>query len=422
MAKSSPIKLSFALMSVLIGFPMLSETIYTPSLPSIVEGLHTNAHLVEWTLSIYFLGFAVGVGYWGILADKIGRRPVMLLGLLIYIIGTLGCWLSTHIAMLLCCRIVQAIGASVGSVIAQTMLRDVLTGKERSRWFSLMGIPLALAPALGPLIGGWLDYLFDWRANFAALLIMGISIWFIIHKKLPETRPMAHTVSDVAILSLFKKMICDKKVMGCAALVGIINGILFSFYAEAPFILMQNMGLTSSEYGWVGLFIALAGLVGSLVSHRLLQKHSGHTIIRAGSYFMLFGTAAMVIGAYTGFYTVSHAWLGTTFLLSTMFITVLGAVGLVIPNVLSMALSGYQHAIGRAGSIFGFCYYVFAAILIAGMGQSHNGTIYPMPWYFLSLSIIFILIYQFCVRSPIQTGSLVGELNGKNRSQVSTAK
>lgn len=423
MTNSTPIKLSFALMSMLIGFPMLSETIYTPSLPSIVQDLQTNAHWVEWTLSIYFIGFALGVGYWGMLADKIGRRPVMLIGLSIYLIGTLGCWLSTHIVMLLCCRIVQAFGASVGSVIAQTMLRDVLTGKERSRWFSLMGIPLAFAPALGPLIGGWLGYLFDWRANFMALLIIGITLWFMVYKKLPETQPVLNSVSQpVAIRKLFKKMIFDKKVMGCAVLVGIINGFLFSFYAEAPFILMQNMGLNANQYGWVGLFIALAGLIGSLLSHRLLQNHSSHTIIRIGSYLMLLGTATMLIGAYSGLYSVSHVFLGTFFLLGTMFITVLGAVGLVIPNVLSMALSEYQYAIGRAGSLFGFCYYVLAAILIAGMAQWHNGTIYPMPWYFLSLSVISILIYQLCVRCPIQSGSPVGELNGKNRSQVSTVK
>lgn len=410
-------KLSFTLMSVLLGFPMLSETIYTPSLPSIVEGLATNAHWVEYTLSIYFIGLALGISYWGVLADRIGRRPVMLLGILIYLLGTLGCFFSYHIGMLLFFRVIQAIGASVGSVITQTMLRDVLEKDQRNRWFSLMGVSLALAPAMGPFIGGWLDYLFGWRASFITLFILGAVLWIVVKQKLPETLTYTQQQSkSIKVFSLAKKMLLDTKVMGCMILVGTINGALFSFYAEAPFILMENMGMNANQYGWVGLSIALAGMIGASLSHRLLRSYTPEWIMSLGSFLMLIGSTSMVIAAYTGIFSAQSMWLGTFTLLVTMFIMMFGAMGLMIPNLLSIALSEYSMFIGKAGSLFGFAYYLVAAALTALMSQIHNGTVLAMPWYFLALSVLVVIIYRMSLLRLSRNESLATELNDRNKS------
>lgn len=393
-------QLSFALMSALAGFPQISETIYTPSLPSIAESLSTSAHLVEWTLSVYFIGFAIGVGSWGILADKIGRRPVMLIGIILYCLATFACWQANSIGMLMCFRVIQAFGASVGSVITQTMLRDVLTGNTLKRWFSLIGIPLALAPALGPLCGGWLDYLFGWRANFMALLGMGLCLVLICYQKLPETKPVHLAPSTVRLLPLAWQLCCDNKVLGCAVLVAIINGLLFSFYAEAPFILMENMGLTANQYGWVGLAIALASVIGSVVSHRLHHYFAQEVIIGIGCILMLMGSLGLVIVAHMDLLNASNPCLGTAWLLTMMFIITLGSCGLAIPNLLSMALTSYRNVLGKAGSLFGMLYYVLAAFMIAIMGQLHNETVFAMPWYFLVLSLMMIGVFYHLLLSP----------------------
>lgn len=406
---TSSTRLSFVLICLLIGFPQISETIYTPSLPSIAQDLSVSAHWVEWTLSIYFIGFALGVGYWGTLADKIGRRPVMLFGIFLYCLATLGCYLSTNIAVLLLCRALQALGASVGSVITQTMIRDTFTGKERSRLFSLIGIPLSLAPALGPVCGSWLDALFNWRANFATLLLMGITILLISAKRLPETRPQ-HLLSstEVNLTRLSLQMCRDKKVLGCAALIAGINGILFSFYGEAPFVLMELMGLSANHYGWVGLAIALGGLLGSLLSHRLHRHFSSEQIIGIGCLLMLVGSSLMVILAYNDLYTLNNLWSGTMGLLISMFITIFGGMGLAIPNLMSIALSDYQAVVGRAGSIFGFGYYVLVALFTALMGGLHNGTVFPMPWYFLGLSLVMAVIYYRALWLPSSSAQKAG--------------
>lgn len=395
MKTQSSTTLSFALMCALVGFPILSETIYTPSLPSIAESLSTSAEYVEWTLSVYFIGFAIGVACWGYLADRMGRRPVMLIGLIIYTLASFACWHVSTISQLLILRVLQAFGASVGSVITQTMLRDVLSNEERGKWFSLMGIPLALAPALGPLCGGWLDFLFNWRSNFVALFIIGAILTIICIKSLPETRPKQTTIHTHRTKQLLWQLLTDRKVMGAAIMIGIINGILFGFYGEAPFILIEMMGLSANQYGWVGLSVGLAGLVGSLLSHRLLTIIQSRTIIGIGCALMLLGSLALVTLSYSGYMTAETPILGVGLFLLFMFIIVLGSVGLSMPNILSSALSGYVHAMGRAGSIFGCLYYILIAAFIFLMAKLHNGTVVVMPWYFLVLSLIMIVVFYW---------------------------
>lgn len=144
--------LSIGLLIALVGFPQISETIYTPALPDVANGLSASAYMVEATLAIYFLGFAIGVLLWGIISDYCGRRNAMLVGLLVYGIATLGCASSKSIEILLAWRLLQAFGASVGSVITQTILRDSYDGAERTKLFSVMSGALAFSPAIGPII------------------------------------------------------------------------------------------------------------------------------------------------------------------------------------------------------------------------------------------------------------------------------
>src|SRR5436305_1495565 len=129
-------KLSVALLIALVGFPQISETIYTPALPDVAVGLMTNAYMVELTLAIYFIGFAFGVMLWGTISDDIGRKPAMLIGLIVYGLATFACANVGGVKYLLLWRFFQAFGASVGSVITQTILRDFYDGKKRAELFS----------------------------------------------------------------------------------------------------------------------------------------------------------------------------------------------------------------------------------------------------------------------------------------------
>ncbi len=387
---------SLVMIILLIGFPSISETIYTPSLPNIAQALATSNHLVEWTLSIYFVGFAVGIAYWGKLSDRIGRRKAMLLGLSIYCLGCLFCLLSPSINLLLLSRLVQAFGASAASVLAQTMIRDLFSGKQRNQIFSIVSMSVGVAPALGPIVGGYLVQWFHWQANFTFLLFLGIVLLISNFFTLAETHPSLDVdLPSPSWVSVAKKLLCDKRVLGCAFLVGVFNGILFSYYAEAPFIFINILHFLPSQFGIFGVAVALGSVLGGHLSHKFNEFFPAHTIILIGCLIALFSILLLNLAAFGGMIAHVHKNLAVLGVIVPIGLFSVGF-ATALPNILSSALTQYKDVTGTAGSIFGLGYYLLTAGMTFLMGYLHNGTVYPMPIYFLVLSILLVWI---CIRT-----------------------
>jgi Bcr/CflA subfamily drug resistance transporter len=381
------------LLILLLGFPQLSETVYTPSLPDIAHFMSASSQWVESTLSIYFVGFALGVLAWGTLADMCGRRKSLLAGIVIYILGSAGCRFSVSIESLLLCRFVQALGASAGSVVSQTIIRDSFTGKERNQFFSLVGASLSATPAIGPLLGGLIDQHFGWQADFTFLIGLGLFILLLTFLQLPETLSKAQSSQMTAkpkVIAMAKQLLRDPKVIAYALIIGACNGLIFSYYGEGSFVFIDLLGLLPSQYGLFGMVIAAATLMASMVSLRMNNKVNSERIVFYGCAITLLGVALLkIITLLQGFYLLSNNGTAALMLLSCA-ISFVG-IGLIIPNCLSQALSGYTHSVGTAGSLFGFGYYLLISCFTCGMALFHNGTLSAMPNYFLCLSLVLIL-------------------------------
>lgn len=387
--KTNQKKLSIALLIALVGFPQISETIYTPALPAVANGLLASAYMVEATLAIYFLGFALGVLLWGMISDWCGRRTAMLAGLIVYGMATLGCATAASVEALLAWRFLQAFGASVGSVITQTMLRDLYEGKERTKLFAIMSGALAFSPAIGPLLGGFISEFMGWRANFWVLaslsIILGIWSFFF----LPETRPKnIQHLSKSKIALLFMDMLKNRVLWGHILLISGANGVLFGFYQEAPFVFIEQLGMEPSHYGFFGLVIAAATILAARISYAGSHRFSYLKIIQCGAVCVCLGGVLFTLTVMSGIFAIQT--LGLLITIATLFVIFFG-IGLIIPNSLSHALRSYQTAVGTAGSIFGGCYYCLIAMFTWSVGFLHNGTALPLPLYITGLG--FILTY-----------------------------
>lgn len=383
-------QLTIVLMVMLTGFTLLSETIFTPSLPDIAQQLAISGNLAQATLSIYFAGFALGVGVWGAISDRVGRRPAMLAGLLFYVAGSFLCSVAPHIATLLAARFIQAFGASVGSVITMTMIRETMHDlKQRNNTFSIIAASLAFAPAIGPVLGGFIVQFFEWRANFAVLVIMGLFIFSYAYFKLPETRSDHISQTKINYFNVAKQLFRDPHIWACAILVGGYNSIMFSYYAEGPFIFMHTLGFTAGYYGLTGLMAALATSTGAFVSRSLNGKLSGKQIILIGCLSSLIGALMLSAAAWLGLIAMAHLTLSVCLLLMTVFLLFFGF-GMVIPTSLSAALVNYNKVVGTAGSLFGLLYYVIVSLLTGIMASIHNGSSLPMPLYFVGLITVML--------------------------------
>lgn len=156
-------KLTLTLATSMMMFPQVVETIYSPALTHIAHGFRVSAEMAAQTLSCYFFAFALGVVVWGRMCDVIGRRPTILAGLTLYLLASLVALFSGSFSMLLAARVLAAFGAAVGSVGTQTAIRDRFDGYELARVFSVMGIAMAISPAVGVLSGAVLTHYWGYQ-------------------------------------------------------------------------------------------------------------------------------------------------------------------------------------------------------------------------------------------------------------------
>lgn len=375
---------SLLIIILLVGFPQISESIFTPILPALSSAFNIHDSVAQLTMSIYFVAFAVGVLFWGILSDTIGRRPAMLLGILCYLIGNIGLFLSPTFPWLLFFRLIQAFGASVGSVITQSMMRESFNDLQRGKIFAQTSAALSLSPAIGPLVGGLVQTYFGYQHVFSTLIVMAVLLLFYSFYRLPETFHLGNTLTKAPFWSVAKRLSFDSKVWCYGLLIGGINGLLFSYYAEAPF---NHFGFSSVQYGFLGLVLAVSSILAAVLINWLLGYWSAEKIAFAGLLLSIFAACCLLI--MTQFETIIG-------LILFIFLFFLG-INITLPNALSMALKGYESVIGTASGIFSFVYYLFVSFFTYLISYFHNGTIWVLPLYFLSFACLLAFSYYVIV-------------------------
>lgn len=341
------------LLTLLIMFPQLVETIYSPALPDIARAFQVSSERAAQTLSVYFVAFAVGVALWGWLCDRVGRRPALMAGLLCYGTGSVLALVATNFSFLLLARMVAAVGAAAGSVVVQTILRDSYELTALARVFSVMGAMLAISPVFGLMSGGWLVSLYGHTGVFVALVTLALALLTLTAFLLPETR--SENTSGSRFGGLVCQMAGDGRLWKNAMLVALLNTMLFSYYSLAPFLFGQ-LGWSSNAFGWTGILLAFASLSGSLWNRKLLSigLSPEQLVKNACVLALLSGVAAWALQ--------QSVWI---------LVPVAGVViayGIAIPNVLSQALSQYREQAGAAGALFGLVYYLLLGMMLGLVG------------------------------------------------------
>lgn len=373
-------KVPLWLLVLIIGLPQFSETVYSPALTEIQKGLNTTASVCEYTLTLYLFAFSLGILFWGYFSDHHGRKPCLLGGLVIYIFGCLGCYFSTTALSLLLFRAVQGFGAGSCSVIGQSMCRDVFQGKERGKVYSVIGSALSVSPAIGPVIGGLLSQFQGWSFNFLFLIFLGTLIFSISLSLLPETS-VKH--QNPLVLSPLK-FLSNLRILSFCFLMAGCNGIIFSYYSEGPFYMKNLLSLSPSLYGASFLMLAFSGGIGSYTSKIFHKTRTSLQIIDLSVKSLLLSCFLFFLVCLS-----QNVWIDLGCVMLVQF-----SIGMMVPNILSIALDDYQSCIGKASSFFGFLNYMMASCFNFGIGFLHNQTAWLMPLYFLCISFLMLLVFR----------------------------
>ncbi|MBP5943554.1 MULTISPECIES: multidrug effflux MFS transporter [unclassified Pseudomonas] len=346
----------------LLMFPQIAQTLYSPALGDIGRVFKVSPEAAAQTLSVYFLAFAVGVVVWGRLCDRIGRRPVMLVGLAIYAVAMVIALRVSSFNGLLLAQGVAAFGAAVGSVVTQTLLRDRFKGAELAQVFSLVGIALAASPAIGLFSGASLVEAFGYRGVLGALVLLAATLWLWSCYALPETRP--EQTPHVDLWETLARMLRDLGIWRSALWIAAFNVALFSYYSLGPFI-FQRLNLDATWFGYSGVILALGSGFGAWANKRLLQ---------AGFAAMQLIRLAAITGLLGG---VGVWWLQDSGAFVLPMLLIVLAFGMAIPNILGMALVDYSDRLGTAGALLGLIYYLLigAGMMLAGWSQALGETL-----------------------------------------------
>ncbi|WP_303786301.1 multidrug effflux MFS transporter [Azovibrio restrictus] len=282
------------LLAALAAVGPFSIDTYLPAFPQIGAALQADNLAIQQTLSIYLFTFSLMTLWHGALSDSFGRRPVILAGVAVYGLASLGCTLASSIEMLWLMRGLQGFSAGAGMVVSRAMVRDLYAGPAAQRLMSHIAMMFAVAPAMAPMIGGWLLGLAGWRATFAFLALMALALWLACWQLLPESLApeKRQPLSPGSLLRNYRRVLGHGGFLAASIGIGCSFGGFFVYVLSAPVFLMEHLGLGPRDFHW--LFVpATAGMMGGAwLSGRVASRWSSRRTLSTA--FALTGAAALL--------------------------------------------------------------------------------------------------------------------------------
>lgn len=360
------------LLGALIAIGAVSIDLYLPSLPSIGVALGVDAAAAQRSMSAFFVGMAVGQLVLGPLSDRFGRRPVLLVGILVYIAASLGCAAAPTIGWLVAGRFVQAIGACSGQVVARAVVRDRYDHQDSARIFSLMTLVLGVAPMIAPSVGAWLVTITTWRAIFVVLAVVGAGIGVAVALRLDESRSAAtaQQARHESILGSYASLLGRRRLVGYV-LAGALNGAtLFTYIANAPDLLITQYGFTPRQFAVAFAAMAVGVIGSSQVNRVLLARYASDSILAVASLVGVVAGCGLFAVAVTGF--------GGMWGVLVILFACLTSFGFIASNSTAGALGVDPLRAGATSALIGSAAFGSGAVAASVAGAFYNGTAVPM--------------------------------------------
>lgn len=360
------------LLAALAAFPALSTDLYLPSLPELERVFHADVSQVQLTLSVFLAGYAVAQLVYGSLSDRFGRRPVLLAGISVYFVATVACAFAPSIKMLIIARFLQAFGACSAVVISRAVVRDIHGPSEAARTLAYIGSAMALAPMIGPILGGYLTVWYGWRSNFVVLAVFGGLSLLAVTLMLGETNEHkdAQALRVGRIASYFVELLRHRTYLGYVLTASMMFSGLFAFLSDSSFVLIQVLGVPVEQFGLYFAIIVLGFMAGTQISARLVMRYGIDNILRIGTGI---GMVAGVVLAGLGWAGIAHV----ASVIGPQFFFMVGS-GMVMPNGMAGAVGPFPRMAGLASAVLGFVQMGIAALVGAAVGHLHDGTVVPM--------------------------------------------
>jgi len=393
--------LTTASIASLVAIGPLATDMYLPAFPALMEAFDAEMDQVQQTLSIFLIGFALAQLIYGPLSDKYGRKPVLFGGMLLFLLSSIGVALAGSIESISFMRLLQALGGSAGPVLGRAMVRDIHGPTESARLLSYIATAMALAPAIAPILGGYMTIWFGWESIFLFLASYALLGIFLLASLVPETAPPGshHMIGPRALLRNYGALLRHPGWRWYTLCCGFVFGGLFSFLSGSSFVIINFLGYSAQQFGLFFTLIVIGYMTGSLTAGRLVREVGINRLLRYGSWIAAIGGCSM---AGLAIAQVHSVW---AIILPHMIYMV--GTGIVMPQSMAGALAPFPHMAGTSSALLGFIQMTLAALVGVLVGHFHDGTPLSMALAIGSMGLLtlgsFVMLQRISQEMTAET-------------------
>lgn len=372
----------------------LSIDMYLPSFPNVAQDLGIAASHIQYTLSSYFLGLAIGQLSYGPISDRMGRKKPLYFGMAIYVFASVLCAFAMNLESLVVGRFLQAIGGSASMVIGRAIVRDRFNEKDSVKIFSLLMLVMGAAPILAPTLGGAMMEFTTWRSIFYFLAAYGTFCIYLtarLDETLSEENVSRRSFGEV--IRQYSQLIRHRHLMAYTMTSSICMGAMFGYIAGSPLIFLDRFHIDQRHFGMFFGLNALGVITTSQFNRKLINRYSSVQILNVALLVMAVSSGALLFldrAGYLSFYSY-------IFLLFVM----VAPLGLVFPNSTAMAMEPMGKSAGTASALMGTLQFGMGAMSTFAVGSIYNGSTIPINALIFVFAMIALLIFRkFCWSQP----------------------
>ncbi|MCC9070004.1 multidrug effflux MFS transporter [Flavobacterium sp. F-65] len=363
-----------------------SIDMYLPGFSGIAKDLNTTVAKVSMSLSSYFIGISAGQLLYGPLLDRFGRKKPLFVGLMVYILASLGCVFVTDIDTFIGLRFLQAVGSCAATVASVAMVRDLFPVKDIPKVFSMLMLVVGLSPMLAPTIGGYVTSDYGWHTVFFILMCMGIVILIASQVGLPNTHKPDTSISlkPRPIITNFLRVVKEPQFFTYAFTGAVSFSGLFTYVASSPIVFMDIFKVDAKIYGWIFAFMSLSFIGASQLNSFLLRKFSSEQMIFGALITQSVISIVFLILAINNF-------LGLYETIGMLFIY-LACLGISNPNTAGLTMAPFAKNAGSASALMGAIQLGLGAIASFAVGVFVKSSIVPMVAIMTTTTITAFII------------------------------
>lgn len=389
--KDRPVKPSTGLVAAILvlasSVSIMSTDMYAPSLPDLALWFDTTPTRVKLTISLNMLAFGLAQLLHGPLSDRFGRKPVLMVSLMAVALLSLGCAAAQTIDQLIVIRILLGLAAAAEAVVGLAIIKDLYSEREQVKVLALLGMVIAIVPAIAPILGGLIHVAYGWQANFHVISAMALVALLFVARRLPESStPDPGALNIGGIARGYGGLLRNSDFLVHTAMLGVGMGLIFVFVTGAPFVLIDRLGVAVDRFGYYQACIVVAFFLGSMLASRLADSWSALSLLRFGVSMMLAGAAMLSLVILTGLtepLTLTGAYMIMTFGMGPMFA--------VAP---SRALRSIHGQAGTASAMLSGIEQTMAGAAAVMISVLHDGTARPMAFVTMVLGVVLFLLFR----------------------------